>query len=332
MLCFAQSGDHVWLQRQHESRLMPAIMTATIATLLALCLAATPATWAHFGFLFSHSKAIHVMVIDLSLLTLLSPFLVVNDARARGVRLAQTPAGAVLLGALVLAVPLVGPGVYLLLRPVTTSQGLAARGRGFRGFREQHWRDFVPSWVSQFWPWARSVTPSGSQIRAAATSAKGRVARGGRQLKHNAAAAAAAARHAGSSAAAAGSNAAHQAANVVSAAHVPLPSERQMHGAADAAAYAAGNAAGRVRRGLGRVHVPVPSERQVHNIADTAAYAAGSAMGTISRGLGRVKRGVAWIFGDIYSNHGAAAAAEADDVFVDEGECQFVAQCIGLTG
>lgn len=223
---------------------MPAIVTASIAAMLALCLAATPATWAHFGFLFTHSKAVHVMCIDLSLLTLMSPFLVVADARARGVHLAQNPAGAVCLGLAMLAVPLVAPGVYLLMRPVSTSK---KRSRGRVGFR-QTLRRLVPSWVSHFWPFGSVTGPAvAGQVRAAAGAARGRVARGGRQLRHSAAAAAAAA---DSNAAAAGSNVA---ANVVSAAQVPLPSGQQLHAATDAAAHAAGAAAGRVSRGWERV-------------------------------------------------------------------------------
>jgi hypothetical protein len=244
---------------------MPAIVTATIATLLALCLAATPATWAHFGFLFSHSKAVHVMVLDLSLLTLTSPFLVVADARARGVRFAQSPAGAILLGAAMLAIPLVGPGVYLVMRPITTDKGLATRGRRAGFSRQGLW---VPEWLSHLWPFHSVATPTAGQIKAAANTAKGQVLRGGRQLRRNAAAAvatagsnaAAAATAAGSNAAAAGSNAAavgsSVAANVVTAAHIPLPTERQVqhatHAAADSAAYAAGSAMGRIRSGWER--------------------------------------------------------------------------------
>jgi hypothetical protein len=269
---------------------MPAIVTATIATLLALCLAATPATWAHFGFLFSHSKAIHVMAIDLSLLTLMSPFLVVADARARGVRFAQSPAGAILLGLAMLAVPLVGPGVYLLVRPITTERGLAARGRHAGFSRQGRW---VPEWLSDIWRF-HSVAPAG-QIRAAAKTARGRVARGGRQLRRNAAAgshaAAAAVTAAGSNAAAAGSNVA---ANVVSAAQLPLPSEQQVQHAA-------------------------------HGAADSAAYAAGSAMGRIRGGWGRVKEGAARMLSGGFRDRGAAAyrTGSPDEGFGDYGESTY---------
>lgn len=233
-----QVGDHLWLQRQHESRLMPAVVTASIATLLGLCWAATPATWAHFGFLFSHSKAIHVMLIDLTLLTLMSPWLVVADARARGVRFAQNPTGATLLGLAMLAVPMVGPGVYLLLRPITPGQGVGFSGRQ-RG-RAVGAAD-VPSWLSHVWPF-KSVAAGGSQVTAAAAAAKGRAVRGARQLRDVTAGA-------GSSAAAAGRSAA---ANVVAAASVPLPSGAGVRSAAEGAAGAAGFATGAVREGLVR--------------------------------------------------------------------------------
>jgi hypothetical protein len=291
----AQTGNTVWLQRQHESRLMPAIITASIAALLALCLAATPATWAHFGFLFTHSKAVHVMCIDLSLLTLMSPFLVVADARARGVRLAQSPAGAVFLGLAMLAVPLVAPGVYLLVRPVTPAPKKRSTGSGRVRFGQAVER-LVPSWASHFWPFSGSVTGRG-QLRAAAGAARGRVARGGRQLRHSAAAAGSNAAAAGSNAAAAGSS---LAANVVSAAQVPLPSGQQAHAAADAAAHAAGATAG------------------------TAVHAAGFAAGRVSRGWQRVKQGAVRLFSGGYPHLATAArSASADEGFVEyQGEVE----------
>lgn len=232
-----QVGDHQWLQRQHESRLMPALVTASIATLMGLCWAATPATWAHFGFLFSHSKAIHVMLIDLTLLTLMSPWLVVADARARGVAFAQNPTGAVLLGLAMLAVPMIGPGVYLLLRPITPGQGVGFSGRRGRAVGAAD----TPAWLSHVWPF-KSVTAGGSQITAAAAAAKGRAVRGARQLRDTTAGA-------GSSAAAAGRSAA---ANVVAAASVPLPSGVGVRSAAEGAAGAAGFATGAVCEGLAR--------------------------------------------------------------------------------
>lgn len=238
----AQAGNTVWLQRQHEGRLMPALVTASIAALLVLCLAASPATWAHLGFLLSHSKAVHVMALDLSLLTLMSPLLVVADAHARGVRLAQNPAGALLLGLAMLAVPLVGPGVYLLWRPVAG----ASQAEGTRVGLQS-----LSVWVSSLFG-ARGRGEN--RLRAAAAAAQGRAVRGGRQLRQGTAAAAAAAHQAGSSAVAAGSNAA---ANVVAAAQVPLTSEQQVGRGVGAAAagtgFAAGAVAGSLQRGWARL-------------------------------------------------------------------------------
>ena len=241
-----QTGDYLWLQRQHESRLAPAVITASITTLLSLCLAATPATWAHFGFLARHSRVIHVMLLDLTLLTLMSPWLVLTDARARGVKMAHTTAGAVLLGVSMLLAPLVGPGVYLMLRPVTPSQGSGYRGRGRRP------ASGPLSWLSHLrqtmWPFRSAAAAGVAQARTAPAAAKGRAARGARQLRHSAGAAMG---QAGSSAAAAGHTAA---ANVAAAAAVPLPSARQAEGAAArAAGYATGAVWGGLLRGWARV-------------------------------------------------------------------------------
>lgn len=261
-----QAGDHVWLQRQHESRLMPAVVTASITALLGLCLAATPATWAHFGLLFRNSKAVHVMLIDLSLLTLMSPWLVVSDARARGVRFAHSTAGAVLLGLSMLAAPLVGPGVYLLLRPVTPAGGrggagflsglLCGRGgrRGGRRPAAAAAAGAVRLWLSQrLWPFsaaaARSAAAGAShQVRSGATAAGDRVMQGARQLRHTAAEAATA------SAAAAGAAAGHGASAVAAAAAVPLPTRLQQaeSAAAGAAGFATGAAAGGLQRNWAR--------------------------------------------------------------------------------
>lgn len=334
-----QAGNTLWLQKQHEGRLLPAIITASIALLLALCLAATPATWAHFGFLFSHSRAIHVMTIDLSLLTLMSPFLVVTDARARGISVAQSLPGALLLGAAMLAVPMVGPGVYLLMRPV--AGGKRAFGSGFYqavanrvGFRR-----IVPSWVS------RALGGSGG-LRAAA---RGGAVRGGRQLRHGAAAAArqagssavaagsnaaAAARHAGSSAAAAGSNAAaaarHAGSNAATAARQAGSSAAAAGSNAAAAARHAGsnvaaagsNAAANV---VQAAQVPLPSGEQIHrgvgSVAAGTGFAAGAVVESVKRGWGRVKQGAGRFLSGGYPRVGAEAAraGSVDEAFVDYG-------------
>lgn len=154
---------------------------------------ATPATWAHFGYLFSHSMTVHVMLIDFAMLTLLSSWLVVRDASARGWGLVNTPAGRWILGLAVVLAPAVGPGVYLMIRPV------AADGYGVRSLcKDAAALLLLPAqWVRGF------LQRHGGSSRALRRSAE---------------------IHVGSSAAAA----ADRAAQVAAAAAVPLPSSLRL--------------------------------------------------------------------------------------------------------
>eukprot|EP00882_Tetradesmus_deserticola_P000266 GHRQ01000293.1.p1 GENE.GHRQ01000293.1~~GHRQ01000293.1.p1 ORF type:complete len:683 (+),score=280.20 GHRQ01000293.1:407-2455(+) len=116
------------LQRAHESRLYPATLLASSCAMIALAANSSAATWAQFGYLASHSFSFHVMLLDFSLLTLLSAWLVSKDAAARAWPPAATPTGRRLLRALMLLTPVVGPGVYLLLRPISREGGVLRRG------------------------------------------------------------------------------------------------------------------------------------------------------------------------------------------------------------
>lgn len=126
-------GRAPWLQGLSDSRATTAVLTAATGGALAVTAAATPATWAHFGFLASRSWLLHAMMADLVLLALLSACLVVADARARRAPLACSAAGACLLGAAMLALPGVGPGLYLLGRPAADAGRPEARARAGTG-------------------------------------------------------------------------------------------------------------------------------------------------------------------------------------------------------
>lgn len=117
-----------FLQRAYESRLWPAALLAATCWLLSFPLVVSAATWAQFGYLATHSFTIHVMLLDLTLLTLLSPWLVIHDATARSWGPAKTPLGKTLLGLAMVVAPAVGPGVYLLLRPVSRAGGVLRKG------------------------------------------------------------------------------------------------------------------------------------------------------------------------------------------------------------
>lgn len=121
------------LQRAYESRLFPATLLASSCAMIALAFNSSAATWAQFGYLASHSFTFHVMLLDFSLLTILSTWLVSKDAAARGWPIASTAAGRRFLQAAMLVTPVVGPGVYLMIRPVSREGGVLRRGWLRRG-------------------------------------------------------------------------------------------------------------------------------------------------------------------------------------------------------
>jgi hypothetical protein len=126
--CVVQAGRTRWLQRAYESRLFPAFLLASSIAMITLALNSSAATWAQFGYLASHSFLSNVMILDFSLLTLLSAWLVSKDAAARAWPLAGTMLGRRVLQAAMLLTPVVGPGVYLLLRPISREGGVLRRG------------------------------------------------------------------------------------------------------------------------------------------------------------------------------------------------------------
>uniref|UniRef100_A0A383WG64 Uncharacterized protein n=1 Tax=Tetradesmus obliquus TaxID=3088 RepID=A0A383WG64_TETOB len=121
------------LQRAYESRLFPATLLASSLAMIALAFNSSAATWAQFGYLAFHSFSFHVMLLDFSLLTILSTWLVSKDAAARGWPIASTAAGRRFLQAAMLVTPVVGPGVYLMMRPVSREGGVLRRGWLRRG-------------------------------------------------------------------------------------------------------------------------------------------------------------------------------------------------------
>ncbi|KAF6255144.1 hypothetical protein COO60DRAFT_1702968 [Scenedesmus sp. NREL 46B-D3] len=175
---------------------------------------ASAATWAQFGYLASHSFSFHVMLLDFGLLTLLSAWLVPKDAAARGWAPAATPGGRRLLQALMLLTPAVGPGVYLLLRPLSREGGVLRRGWLRRGA--------AAAWAVVTYPF--SLPTGGVGGRAAGAAAAGTARRPA---------------HSTSSRSQAGGDAHRSdvAEAVAHAAEVPLPAA----GAAGAAAGSAGH-------------------------------------------------------------------------------------------
>jgi hypothetical protein len=96
------------------------LLAAVVGLLGPLVLASRPATWAQFGYLATQSWLVHVMLLDLFLLVAMAPWLVVKDAVVRSWWPVKHDSGKLVLGLTMLAVPVIGPAVYLLLRPICT--------------------------------------------------------------------------------------------------------------------------------------------------------------------------------------------------------------------
>ncbi|WIA17097.1 hypothetical protein OEZ85_013995 [Tetradesmus obliquus] len=158
------------LQRAYESRLFPATLLASSLAMIALAFNSSAATWAQFGYLAFHSFSFHVMLLDFSLLTILSTWLVSKDAAARGWPIASTAAGRRFLQAAMLVTPVVGPGVYLMMRPVSREGGVLRRGWLRRGA--------AAAWAAVKYPFhLPSGGISGRSAAAGGVAAGGRVAR-----------------------------------------------------------------------------------------------------------------------------------------------------------
>jgi hypothetical protein len=97
------------LMKALESRLAAALLgVATCGLVFTAATAGAPA-WAEYGKLFQESRFIHITSVDFLTLTLLAPFWVFNDAEARRWDSPLLP--------LLACVPLLGPVIYLNLRP-----------------------------------------------------------------------------------------------------------------------------------------------------------------------------------------------------------------------
>lgn len=148
------------LLRATESRWLPAALLASTLPLFALAGVSNAATWADFWRLFSTSRLVHVMTLDLLIQHVLGVVFVARDSRLRGFhhqavmkRMATAAraargedpqgeplvygwreqaafAGMALLEVLVLLVPVIGVQLYLLVRPINPHAGAVHGSRG----------------------------------------------------------------------------------------------------------------------------------------------------------------------------------------------------------
>lgn len=96
-----------------ETPFLPAGLVAAAAYLVYSAVTASPEAWLGYLQFFDESRLIHATSIDFATLTALAPFWMYNDAAARN----WEPRDKVLPFLSVL--PVVGPALYLLLRPKT---------------------------------------------------------------------------------------------------------------------------------------------------------------------------------------------------------------------
>ncbi|KIZ07603.1 hypothetical protein MNEG_0350 [Monoraphidium neglectum] len=96
-----------------ETPVLPALLTAGAAFFTFQMATAGGEAWLAFLKLFDQSRLVHATTIDFCLCTLLAPFWMSNDAEGRGWEQRGT------LVPLLSLLPLVGPAIYLLLRPKT---------------------------------------------------------------------------------------------------------------------------------------------------------------------------------------------------------------------
>lgn len=99
--------------RAAEGPWLPAGLLAGSAYWLYAALSAGSAAWLGYLQLFDESRLVHATSVDFSLLTLLLPFWMSNDAQGRNWERRDT------LVPVLSLLPLVGPSLYLLLRPKT---------------------------------------------------------------------------------------------------------------------------------------------------------------------------------------------------------------------
>eukprot|EP00873_Tetraselmis_striata_P034957 jgi/Tetstr1/455221/TSEL_042069.t1 len=96
--------------RVTESPFFAAVLLLASSGLLYRIGSAGPGLWYQFGRLWEESRLVHVATLDFLVLTFATPFWMYNDATARGFKQQG-------LLPLLIALPGVGPAIYLLLRP-----------------------------------------------------------------------------------------------------------------------------------------------------------------------------------------------------------------------
>jgi hypothetical protein len=116
-----ETGFGRFAMRALESRWLPVLnLVGASGLLYYACTAGIPA-WNAYFHLFDESKFVHVMTLDFCALTVLQPYFMNNDAQKRG--WASRGAGVPILSLL----PVVGPLIYLLMRPVAQRAPAAAK-------------------------------------------------------------------------------------------------------------------------------------------------------------------------------------------------------------
>jgi phosphotransferase system glucose/maltose/N-acetylglucosamine-specific IIC component len=93
-----------------ESQVLPGVLLAATIGLLFNAFTSGPASWDAYLRLFDESKFVHITSLDFCALSALAPLFLWNDAQRRGAEWAVPLA----------AVPMIGPLIYLILRPRAT--------------------------------------------------------------------------------------------------------------------------------------------------------------------------------------------------------------------
>ena len=94
---------------RRRARAAAGALLAAAVGLTGAAATAGPEAWAEFAQLFKESRFVSVTSVDFLTLTLLAPLWVLNDAQVRRWDSPLLP--------LLLALPVVGPAAYLVLRP-----------------------------------------------------------------------------------------------------------------------------------------------------------------------------------------------------------------------
>ena len=103
-------GPPTAVERVLESKILAGGCTFALSFIIYNILYCNSDAWVEFASLFLESRFVHITLVDFATLTLLSPFWVANDAQER-----NWDAG--YYGRAIIFLPLLGPALYLLLRP-----------------------------------------------------------------------------------------------------------------------------------------------------------------------------------------------------------------------